>query len=230
MAGGDRDRRDRREFVGDLRCGVARTDDDDSLAGVRGRIAVVSDVRELAGERFLAREGRAVGVQNDPLAATMPDAGRLRPILGEDEEPLPVLLDRFYAVLVWVSTSSSAGVLLRGSRSPHRGPGSGRRTGERHAWHRAVSSRREHPQAVVVARPRSGWAIAGLEDHRRHPQLAQSSSGRQTRLAGTHDDHGGKRAGISGVTPRSSMHVYQHWPSRASSVPRAGKRGQRRGL
>ena len=56
MAGGDRDRRDRREFVGDLRCGVARTDDDDSLAGVRGRVAVVGDVRELAGERFLARE------------------------------------------------------------------------------------------------------------------------------------------------------------------------------
>jgi hypothetical protein len=62
MAGGQRDRRDRRELVGDLGGGVARADDDHPLAGVRRWVAVVGDVRKLAGEGVLAREGRAVGV------------------------------------------------------------------------------------------------------------------------------------------------------------------------
>jgi len=44
MAAGDGDLREWRELVRDLRGGVTRTDDDDSLAGVRRRITVVGDV------------------------------------------------------------------------------------------------------------------------------------------------------------------------------------------
>src|SRR5437016_4814423 len=44
-------------------------------------------------------------------------------------------------------------------------------------------------KAVVVARPRPGWAITGFEDYRRHVQLAQSTGRGEARLTSADDSH-----------------------------------------
>ena len=81
--------------------------------------------------------------------------------------------------------------------------------GKRQPRHRAVRRRREHAQAVVVAGPRSGGTIAGLEDHRRHPQVAEQRA-RQPPSPRTpvysSDHHGGNRP--FPVRLQLWMHVY----------------------
>ena len=81
------------QLVGHLGGGVARTDHDDPLPGVRGRVPVVGDMDEFAGEALLTWEGRAIRAGERAAGRDDPRGPQPPPVCRHDHELTVFLAD-----------------------------------------------------------------------------------------------------------------------------------------